>query len=382
MRRSSSSKLRISGVRLPTQGEQEKLIGDILRASHEALSLEDIGSQMLPLLDRLIDTSTSLLFQCNDQGWLNPISGSLIEGHYVYAKNYFSVDPMQRALRRLNPWIFHARSVPEWKEWYRNHPAHTECSTHYGFDNFLHLRLNDCEMHEPGMVGIVLARSASQPDFSERERMILGSLLPTFEAVTRRSSRLDGRLRSHPFLESMLDFSPHPTIALDASGALLWISERAEVLLGLSGKTALPEALRKAARRLGDLSQKKLGPTTESLSLVTVPRWDALPIRAELRLARLRSGAHFVVAELEDPEISPRLAETAARYRLTAAETQVLKLISIGLTDKQIGRRLFVATTTVHSHVTHLLAKLGLSSRFQAALLANGLKPPSRFEEE
>ncbi|HKY62811.1 MAG TPA: LuxR C-terminal-related transcriptional regulator [bacterium] len=365
-----------------TQGEQEKLNSEILRASYEALTLEDMGSQILPLIDRLLDTSTSLLFRCNDQGKLLPIAGSLIEGHYIYAKEYLAVDPMQRALRRLNPWILHAASVPEWAEWHRKHPAHTECSTHYGFDNFLHLRLNDSGMHGPGMVGMVLARTDRQPDFSERERMILGGMLPALEALVRRSSRLDERLRSQPFLESMLDFSPQPSLALDSSGALLWASDRAGALLSLgAGKKALPEALSQAARRLADLAAKGRAPNGVGSS-ISIPRSGSAAIPAELRLVRSRGGGYFVVADLEDPEISPHLADLAARHRLTAAETQVLKLLALGLTDREIGRRLFVASTTVHSHVTHLLAKLGLNSRFQAALLANGLKPFRSDDEE
>jgi DNA-binding NarL/FixJ family response regulator len=52
---------------------------------------------------------------------------------------------------------------------------------------------------------------------------------------------------------------------------------------------------------------------------------------------------------------------------LTDKEWEVLKLLATGLTNKQIGRRLFIAVTTVKSHVSSILDKLGVDNRVQAA---------------
>ena len=48
-------------------------------------------------------------------------------------------------------------------------------------------------------------------------------------------------------------------------------------------------------------------------------------------------------------------------------------LIAEGLTNRQIGERLFLAEKTVKNYVSSLLAKLGLESRTQAAVLATRL---------
>ncbi len=58
---------------------------------------------------------------------------------------------------------------------------------------------------------------------------------------------------------------------------------------------------------------------------------------------------------------------------LTAQESQILALITEGLTNKQIGERLFLAEKTVKNHVTNLLSKLGVKRRTQAAVLASRL---------
>ncbi|MBX6371806.1 MAG: response regulator transcription factor [Acidothermus sp.] len=55
---------------------------------------------------------------------------------------------------------------------------------------------------------------------------------------------------------------------------------------------------------------------------------------------------------------------------LTEQERRVLELIGEGLTNRQIGERLFLAEKTVKNYVSSLLAKLGLQRRTQAAILA------------
>ena len=55
---------------------------------------------------------------------------------------------------------------------------------------------------------------------------------------------------------------------------------------------------------------------------------------------------------------------------LTARETEVLQLVALGLSNDQIASRLYISPRTASVHVSRILAKLGVSSRSEAAAVA------------
>ena len=81
------------------------------------------------------------------------------------------------------------------------------------------------------------------------------------------------------------------------------------------------------------------------------------PLLVERVLDRVRNG----------PETAPELAN------LTEQELRLLELIAEGMTNRQIGERMFLAEKTVKNYVSTLLGKLGLERRTQAAVLASRL---------
>ena len=66
----------------------------------------------------------------------------------------------------------------------------------------------------------------------------------------------------------------------------------------------------------------------------------------------------------------PRDARRRAPEPLTERELTVLRFLSSGLSEREIGRELFLSFNTVHSHVKSLYRKLGVSSRAEAVARA------------
>ncbi len=75
--------------------------------------------------------------------------------------------------------------------------------------------------------------------------------------------------------------------------------------------------------------------------------------------------------------IASRLAERMVRTDLTARELEILKLLSKGPTNKQIGHALGISDNTVRNHVLKIIEKLEVSDRTEAATTAiqRGLIP-------
>lgn len=88
---------------------------------------------------------------------------------------------------------------------------------------------------------------------------------------------------------------------------------------------------------------------------------------------------------LLDPKTTAALLNRIRRERedqdplhaLSEQERAVFDLIGEGLTNRQIGERIHLSEKTVKNYVSHLLSKLGLQRRTQAAVLATKMRAPN-----
>ncbi|MBP2056351.1 DNA-binding CsgD family transcriptional regulator [Streptomyces griseochromogenes] len=87
--------------------------------------------------------------------------------------------------------------------------------------------------------------------------------------------------------------------------------------------------------------------------------WDLARVNAALRTLGVRQGVR-----------GPRGRPSHGWEALTATERKVADLIAQGLSNPHIAERLFISRRTVQTHVSHILAKLGMNSRVEVAALA------------
>lgn len=92
-------------------------------------------------------------------------------------------------------------------------------------------------------------------------------------------------------------------------------------------------------------------------------------------IRRIHAGEPVISPEMTGKLVTAFRQQPAARAadplaQLSARELEVLQGIARGESNKEIARRLAIAETTVKIHVQHILRKLNLSSRVQAAVFA------------
>lgn len=160
---------------------------------------------------------------------------------------------------------------------------------------------------------------------------------------------------------------------------------------------AQPDALRDAEWEfildaLLDPSRESIERAVAAASVPDIPAVMRVATRVELVRILVDAGERAAAAEIftEAEQIAQQLqhdrlqqsvlalgaatgmraVEVADDSELTARETQVLDLIAEGLSNRQIGERLFISAKTASVHVSAILRKLGVSTRTEAAVRA------------
>ncbi len=362
--------------------ERERAMAAAIAATAEARSLDDLAEGGSASLRQALAARLVAITEFDDHGRPHGQAGDLGECEpEIYFPRFADVDPITRGIERHNHQIMltsrhldtsaFARSEV-YNEYYRPREidrvmcARLMTPSYYRRDGAGHLQPT------PGLVLVAFFRARSQPDFTLADARCLRRAIPAIEALARRGRRVAADRRALAALSTLVERSdPRPRLALDASGRPLWISDGAATLLAgfVGGRRALPDVLVDAARRLAENPAGDGVRFTVDLSALTAPA-----VRAALSLERCATGEVFVMAHLErfdnsGTEATRQESPLVARHGLSRAETAVLELLGLGLSNDEISRRLFVSVPTVKTHVHRVLAKLGVSSRLQAALL-------------
>jgi DNA-binding NarL/FixJ family response regulator len=338
------------------------VLGDVIEASREALTLAELGRDALDRLQRGLGCSFGSLARCPADGAVDMVGGSDLGVMHEYHRSWFAIDPVNEAIERQgDSWIIPAGRLPEWKDMQR-HPLYAEWAPTKHVSFLLHLRLSEARYLESGATNIFLGRSKEDGDFRERDVLAVAQVLPALLAAVARCERVAAMNTTVPFLESMLEeVEGRARLALRADGRLVWVSKAAQrILAGHLGEgRSLPASLVEAAR---SVTRGGAHPAT-----LRFPAGGA-NVTAEVRRATATTGETFASIDLRSP-IGDLPGELRKRFGLTGAEAEVLSDVAKGLSNAEIARQRFVSVTTVRTHVAHILSKMGVHSRLQACVL-------------
>jgi DNA-binding NarL/FixJ family response regulator len=162
--------------------------------------------------------------------------------------------------------------------------------------------------------------------------------------------------------------------ALEAAGRLSPDVVLMDLLMPVMDGIAATEAIR---RQYPDIEVIALTSVLEDSSVVNAVRAGAIGYLLKDTDADELCRA-IKVAAAGQVQLSPKAAERLMREirapespeKLTDRETEVLRLLAQGRANKEIALALHIGETTVKTHVSNILMKLGLPSRTQAALYA------------
>ena len=180
---------------------------------------------------------------------------------------------------------------------------------------------------------------------------------PRFLDALRIARQIDDRITQYVLL-SLLSWhaaiSGHPRLAAQLLGAAETLGSRAGA--GITGP-AMP-----LLARANEAAATALGTAT---------------FEAEYEVGRHMGrevALRVALSESEHVDVGP--SEDVTAGPLAKREVEVARLVAEGLTNKQIGKRLFISERTVATHVRNILNKLGFDSRAQiASWMASSARP-------
>ncbi len=173
----------------------------------------------------------------------------------------------------------------------------------------------------------------------------------------------------------------HPSAASPAAAADIAIAEAMITRLRDSDASTFAQAAI-AAERIGDAwlaafarlqeaeAAVNAGAAAQAVDALRAAYDTATALGAEPLVGGIEALARRARISLDAPVV-PVLGESdAVRLGLTSRETEVLGLLAAGKTNREIGAELYISEKTASVHVSNILRKLGVSSRVDAAAIA------------
>jgi DNA-binding CsgD family transcriptional regulator len=329
------------------------------------IELVDLAGPTLETFRRLAGATGSGLFSFDQAGMVSTLGGTLAQSMLSYTPDLFADDvtwhlnfaePPGQLLSSTD--AFDKRtftSCRAYADFYRPHEIGSICG----------LRPTGLPFGAPGMFGLMFCTPTLSRRFEVDRTKRLRQLELPLRTAARRIARFRSVAQKQQVLQYLLERQRGSFVLWDAEGSVVFISAKAQHQLeGALARSGLERAAASALRQLrrADLRGRDamLGRPRQLRSA------RGAPLRVEFSWIAAADQRPWLLAELESCA-----GPNALLARLNTAERRVLRLLMQGLSNLEIASRLAVSNETVKTHVKHLLAKLGVSSRSAASRIAH-----------
>jgi DNA-binding NarL/FixJ family response regulator len=112
------------------------------------------------------------------------------------------------------------------------------------------------------------------------------------------------------------------------------------------------------------------GDAARAVQVLRAAHATAAALEAEPLIAEIEGVARRARISLEPPDVRKLAESDSSRLGLTPREAEVLALVAAGRTNREIGEELYVSGKTVSVHISNILRKLQVTSRVEAAAVA------------
>jgi DNA-binding CsgD family transcriptional regulator len=210
--------------------------------------------------------------------------------------------------------------------------------------------------------------------------LVVGTVERTLDELARQEAVDIDAIRSD--LGRRMDVArADPSSASLAAAADIALAEAMITRLRDSDAAAFAQAA-VAAERIGDVwlaafarlheadAAASTGAAAQAVDALRAAYDTATGLGAEPLVDDIESLARRSRISLDAPAVSAVAESDAVRLGLTSREAEVLALVAAGKTNREIGAELFVSEKTASVHVSNILRKLGVSSRVNAAAIA------------
>ncbi|MBE9522904.1 MAG: response regulator transcription factor [Proteobacteria bacterium] len=362
---------------IPLNGMATQDLMEVLLVSRTALecnTLDELIPELLRHLEGIFKTGNSTFFFARHFAQalnLDRVITRGIEDKFLtqFRDYYHRQDPFLKGLQLSSASVLTTEQLISFKDL-------TRCEYYNDFlrPQLIHHQMSIYLKSDQRLFGILsLFRPQTAKRFSSLDMAKADLMAPYLSGALEKSMISQKMVERKSFIDSIVAGLPYKGImVMDASLDLIYQDENAVRIMSNLNKTRkpgetsfkpLPEEIYLRCKDLLTSVGQEQAFEPRQLQFDLVSPGDKQKISIELRLITNRGNNPLLLLCFDPEEPLSCMLKRSKKHGVTGRETEVVSLLSEGLTNKEIGRRLFISEYTVENHLRSIYRKVGVKNR-------------------